>query len=185
MERESVTKNIYLDELMDPRTYFFRPDHGRSLLKMKMVKCVQLFRDKVGKPVYLNNWWLYYIENRDKKSIAEIVKHIETAVDKKGRPIFRKYSGFRPQNCPIGAKGSEHKKGGAGDLHVDGMTGAEMFKIVEDNAAEFYAIGLRRLEDPKDTPNWLHMDVSESNHTIGFIRVIDPKKHIRDIKVEA
>lgn len=185
MDRIQITKNINLDELIDPRTYFFMPDNGRSLIKMKVVKCIQLFRDKVKKPVYLNTWWSYYIANRETKTLEEIIKHIETAKDKKGRPIFRLWSGYRSPKCTIGAKASKHKKGEAGDLHVDGMTGAEMFKVVEDNAAEFYAMGVRRLEDAKDTPTWLHMDISESNHTPGYIRVIDPDEHIRDIKAVA
>lgn len=181
MDRIQITANIYLDELIDPRTYFFRSDNGRALIKMKLIKCIQLFRSKVKKPVYLNNWWPYYMDNRKTKSLEKIIRHIETATDKKGRPLFRKWSGYRSPKCTIGAKESEHRKGGAGDLHVDGMTGEEMFKVVEDNAPEFYAMGLRRLEDYKDTASWIHMDVSESNHTPGFIRVVDPKKFIRNI----
>lgn len=176
MDRIQLTTNVYLDELIDPRTYFFMPDNGRSLIKMKVVKCIQLFRNKVGKPVRLNTWWKYYIDNRATKSLEEIIQHLENPENK-----FRIWCGYRSPACKIGAKASKHRFGEAGDLHVDGMTGAQMFKLVEDNAAEFYAMGVRRLEDPKYTKTWLHMDISESNHTTGFIRVVDPKKFIRNI----
>jgi hypothetical protein len=175
-QRIKLSNNFFLDEFVDPFTYFKTPDNGRSLVNKMMINAAQLFRDIVGVSCSINNWWSYYVENRNKKTIDQIIKDIESS------NTISKWSGIRTDRCTIGGTLSAHRnfKEGAIDIRATGMNGKSMFEVVEKNAKKFYEVGVRRLEDFKDTPTWLHMDGREHS-TKNAIRVVDPKKFIKNI----
>ena len=176
-QRIPVTSNFYLDELVDPYTYFSDYDHGRGRLDDDAVNCVQLMRDLYGKPITINNWWDAYVEMyMDSFHVLEIIERIENS------DSMRKWSGFRTEHCPIGAKRSAHKFGKAFDIRGDQN---DYFDIIEANTRKFYKTGLKRIENPKITNGWLHLDTIERNHKVGFIRVINLRTHAFDIEVRA
>lgn len=174
-QRIRVTKNFYLDELVDPYTYFSDDDHGRGRLDDDAINCLQLLRDLCGHSLTVNNWWKTYVQmymNGD--DISSIIRNIENS------RTLRKYSGFRPEHCKIGSKRSAHKIGKAFDIKGDE---SELFGVVEGNARKFYETGLKRLENPKLTRGWLHIDTEPRNHTPNKIRVINLRTHAFDIKI--
>ncbi len=174
MKRIRVSQNIYLDELVDVVTYTSEPDNGLSKINPILVDVLQLFRSITNKPIIINNWWKYWLEKKEYLTPKQFYNWVD---NKSG--IYQS-SGYRAPFCKIGAKKSVHRTGGAGDLKGNQN---EMYKIVEDNALLFYNTGLRRIEDPKITNGWLHMDVSELNHVPGKIRIVDRTKHVNDIEV--
>ena len=174
MNRIPVSKNFYLDELVDVITYITEPDHGLSKLDPCLVDCVQLLRVLHGKPITINNWWSHCQKMKD----AVTPENFYNWVDE-NRGIYQS-SGFRAEWCKIGAKKSIHKIGGAGDPKGNQNI---FYRIVVDNAKLFYNMGLRRLEDPNITNGWLHMDTSERNHTEGRIRVVGRTSHVKDIYI--
>ena len=178
MQRIIVSKNYYLDELVDVITYMTEPDHGLSKLDPCMIDCVQLLRALHGKPITINNWWSHWIENINSTNMMSVTAFY-TWVDNQGG-IYQS-SGFRAEWCKIGAKKSIHKIGGAGDPKGNQNM---FYRIVVENAKLFYNMGLRRLEDPNITNGWLHMDTSERNHTKGRIRVIGRTTHVKDIYID-
>lgn len=173
MERIKLTENFFLDEFVDPVTFFTEPDNGRSKINMKVVKCVQLLRTKKGSSININGWWKHLPQ--DLLVFDPIA--FEDLMEKKGVPIW---SGYRSSRCTIGAPKSAHKISKAVDPKGDEK---ELFKIVCDNSKEFYTLGLRRLEDIEITNGWLHMDIESRNCTPNLIRVIDKVKHVGDINV--
>lgn len=172
MERIKVSANYYLDEFIDPHTYFNTKDNGKSLLDPNLIECVQLLRTKHGSPISINNWWGYYVSHKDNKTINQIISEIENS-------NFSKWSGYRSPRCTIGAPASAHKLGKGGDPKGNQD---DLFKIVKDNAKEFYKLGLRRLESPKITKGWLHMDTHDRNCLPGYINVVDLKSIVERIK---
>lgn len=172
MERISVSNNFFLDEFVDPFTFFTDADHGLTKLDPKLIECVQLLREKANHSININNWWGYYVSNKGKLSNSQIISNIESG-------NYSKWSGFRSVKCPIGAKASAHKLGKGADPKGDQKA---LFKIVKDNAKEFYDLGLRRLEDPKITKGWLHMDTNDRNCLPGYINVVDLKSVVERIK---
>lgn len=175
MNRIPVSKNFYLDELVDVITYMTEPDHGLSKLDPCMIDCVQLLRALHGKSITINNWWSHWQKMKD----AVTPENFYNWVDE-NRGIYQS-SGFRAEWCKIGAKKSIHKIGGAGDPKGNQNI---FYRIVVDNAKLFYNMGLRRLEDPNITSGWLHMDTSERNHTKGRIRVVGRTSHVKDIYID-
>jgi hypothetical protein len=148
MHRIKVTENFFLDEFVDNITYNSDADKGLSKLDPKLFAIAQFIRTKTGKTVIINNWI--------------------------GGGRFRE-SGLRRADTKTGQPLSMHKSGKAIDVKQLGMTGKAWRKFVEDNAKELYDLGVRRIEDEKLTPTWLHIDLRP--HTLGrFIRVVDLTK---------
>jgi hypothetical protein len=176
MERIKISPNWHVDELVDPQTYLTNPQAAMAYAN-KVVPMAQLFRNIVGKSCTINNWWATYVNLKAQgKSDDFIIRAIES------NDNLKKWSGLRTDRCKIGSARSAHKNEGAIDIRAAGMNGRAMFAVMEANARAFFDIGVRRAEDPKDTPSWLHMD-RRAHETPNAIRVIDPTKFIRNILV--
>ena len=172
-QRIKVSKYFYLDEFIDPHTYVNHPDNGLSLIDKRLFKIADLLRELKGTPGIINTWWNYYIGKINNNDINTVIFNIE-----KNNSI-RKWSGYRSSRCLIGAKNSAHKQGKAFDMVGSGK---ELFKIIENNAERFYKLGVRRLEDPKITSTWLHLDTLERNTEPNSIRVVDKTKATKIIR---
>jgi len=171
--RVQVTPNFYLDEFIDPYTYFNRADHGRSLMDERIFPIAQQLRDYKGESISINNWWNKYKEMEGSYPLGDIISFIENS-------NLHKWSGFRSSRCTIGSSQSAHKLGKAIDPKGNQF---ELYNIVKDNANVFYAMGLRRLEDPNITNGWLHIDTLERNTQPNKIRIVGLTSHVGDINV--
>lgn len=171
-DRVLVNSNFYLDEFVDPYTYFKEPDKGMSLIDERIFDLAQSLRYAYNKPIRINNWWWFYSKYKNELSVDTIIDKIERNNYQEGR-VISKWSGLRTSRCTIGGKLSAHRKGKAIDPKGNEI---EMFKIVRNNPEVFYNLGLRRLEDIRITAGWLHMDTMERNTKPKSIRVVDLKK---------
>jgi uncharacterized protein YcbK (DUF882 family) len=68
----------------------------------------------------------------------------------------RQYCGWRPNDCPIGAKASYHKTGKAIDLHPQGMSAEDARTIIRKAVSEGLLPDLGGVELGV---NWLHADI--------------------------
>lgn len=177
MKRIKVNSNFYLDEFIDPYTYFNEEDNGLSLVDERLFDVAQLLRYHYMAPVYINNWWPFYLENKDKHSIDWIILKIEASIE------INKWSGIRTSRCNIGSKLSAHKIQADGKGMAIDPKGNELdfYKIVKELAEIFYSLGVRRLESIKYTPGWLHLDLLERNTIPNSIRVVTPTKFSHNI----
>lgn len=166
IQRIPVSPNFNLDEFVDPVTYFTEPDHGLSKIDPALIDLAQLLRDLYGEAVYINRWWDHLPTDLIVFDPVAFLRLMET----KKVPIW---SGLRTFLCSIGAPKSAHKLGKAIDPKGDQK---KFMRIVRDNVVQFYALGLRRLEDISITPGWLHMDTHTANCKPNSIRVIDKTK---------
>lgn len=171
MNRIKVTNNFYLDEFIDPRTYFNCDNNGLNKIDHRLFKVAQLIRDIIGRPLRINNWWHLYIKYKNNKSLDWIINYIE-------KSDYSKWSGYRPPSCPIGAKYSAHKKGLAIDTKGDEYA---LKNIIYSYAEDFYNIGVRRIEDPNITHGWLHIDLEKRNSRLNTIRIINITKEVGSI----
>lgn len=160
-ERIKVSDHFYLDEIFNKNICDTYGIKALELIHPNYLQSIDLLRQKVGKPCYINNW-------------------IHGG-------IFDD-CGFRETSCKEGAKLSAHKPinfhnkklvGMAADVHSVKMSGNDLYKVLVANAKEFYEIGIRRVESPKVATGWLHMDFKEhgikntiqviyGNHNIKF-----------------
>ncbi|AXP79189.1 hypothetical protein CJ739_89 [Mariniflexile rhizosphaerae] len=180
MERIKVNSNFYLDEFVDPYTYFNNNDNGLSLVDERLFQVAQLLRFHYMSPVYINNWWKLYLKYKDTRSIPHIIQIIERENEKDNVNIW---SGIRTSRCNIGSKLSAHKIQADGKGMAIDPKGNELifFLIVKNNAEVFYHLGVRRLEDISITPGWLHIDLLERNTKPNSIRVVDRTKSTKTL----
>jgi len=176
-KRIKVSRNFYLDEFIDPHTYFSNDDHGLSLIDDRLFEIAQHLRVLYGKPISINNWWSYFQEHKNTAPIDELIEKIEN------NNSLNKWSGTRTNRTTIGAKASAHrilKKRKCQAIDPKGYE-KQLFKIVKHHAEAFYKLGLRRLEDISITKGWLHMDTLERNTKPNSIRVVDRSKSTETI----
>jgi hypothetical protein len=166
MNRIKLNTNLFLDELVDPVTYFTEPDNGLNKIDPQLIDIFQLLRDKYGSSININGWWKHLPVDL---VVFDPVAFLELMQSKKV-PVW---SGYRSDLCKIGAKRSAHKLGKAIDPKGDEK---KFMQIVRDNAQQFYDLGLRRLEDIKITKGWLHMDTLDQNTKPNSLRIVDLKK---------
>jgi hypothetical protein len=166
-KRIRVSRHFYLDELVDPYTYFTEKDHGLSRLDQNLINSLQLLRDLNGRPVYVNNWWNYL----DKHTGS----HLEFLNYCNDNDAIHCWSGYRSPKCKIGSTKSAHRKGRAADPKDN------YHELIEKHAKLFYLAGIRRMEDPRITDGWTHIDTEPRNGKLNSIRVIDLTSHVRDI----
>ena len=103
------------------------------------------------------------------------------------------YRGFRPADCKIGAKFSQHRMGAAIDIVVparpakmlDGkvirpglqlMHPTEVYHFLLDHRSVFVPMGLTTIENPMFTPTWNHLDIRARTlqHPDGDYLVVNP-----------
>ena len=137
INRIPVSKNFFLDEYFQKDMYLAAKNASELLEQIdpKLFKSDQKLRDIFG-PATINNWW--------------------TGGN-------RQYSGFRPKNCPIGAKGSDHKKGKASDKLFKNATAQEVRKYIRLNYKE---LEITKIEDDI---SWVHTSVAETGETYLII----------------
>jgi len=179
MERIKLSHNFYLDEVIDPVTYFTEFDNGQSKIDLSLITIVQVLRAKYGKPLPINNWWKYAVDNNinHNSSNAELIAFSDWIDDNR---YIHQWSGYRSERCQIGASKSTHKLGQSLDPKGNQK---ELFNIIRKDPKLFYDLGLRQIEDIKITKGWLHISTSLRNFNEGRIRVIGRYKHAFDLVV--
>lgn len=177
-KRIRVSRNFYLDEFVDPYTYFNKSDHGLSMVDPRLFKIAQLIRNLYGSGIRINSWWWYYEKYKLEYSVKKIIYNIEHS------KTISRWSGIRTNRTKIGAGRSAHRLMHTGKgLGMDIKGNSKVFfKIVKKHAKRFYDLGLRRLEDISITPSWLHMDLLKRNTKPNSIRVVDRTKSTETIR---
>lgn len=116
-------------ELVDPMTYQNMLDDCLSLFNPDALYALDDLREFFGRPIVVNNWH--------------------------GGGSF-KFRGYRPPNCPIGAKKSQHKQGNAFDCTVKGYTAEEARQKILKHQDNPLLQKIMRLEGGV---SWLHFDL--------------------------
>jgi|TARA_R110002020_G_scaffold113252_4_gene260557 hypothetical protein len=130
-----LTANFTLQEFIDPNTYAKYGDSSIWFIDPRIVNLAQFTRERLGKPCTINNW-----SNGGQYS----------------------YSGFRPPECTIGAKLSQHRFGRGIDLKVSGMTADEVREDIITNFDVYKKVGLTTIEDGAYAPTWCHIDIRDT-----------------------
>lgn len=133
-----ISKHFIVEELV-PES-FFKKYQGRSrwFIQPQLLSLIDFFRERFSVPVLINDW-------------------------KFGGDF--QYSGFRPSDCAIGAKYSQHKLGAAADMKFEGMLVQEVYHDIMNNQELYQEAGLRAVESISYTTagnawgGWIHADV--------------------------
>ena len=138
-------KHFKLAELVDPYFLTMPEDEVWAMIDDNALRAIDAMRDKFG-PLRIN-----------------------------GRGYTE--SGLRRSNTKTGAKMSQHKMGKAFDLKPlqKGVTVRMMYDWIIANQPKAYAMGIRRVEDHRFTPSWLHLDSKDTGKEwVGKIQIVKP-----------
>ena len=130
-----LTANFTLQEFIDPDTYKKYGTSSIWFIDPRIVNLAQFIRERLGKPCTINNW----------TSGGQY-----------------QLSGFRPPECTIGAKLSQHRFGRAIDLKVKDMTADEVREDIISNYDVYKKVGLTTIEDGAYAPTWCHIDIRDT-----------------------
>jgi len=105
----------------------------RRLIDQRLINIMEKIRTDLGKPIFINNWkW-------------------------GGNSMYR---GFRPTSTTVGAQYSQHKFGRAVDFQVKHKSVLQVHRHILNNQRAFMDMGVTRLEDRRDAPTWIHLDLA-------------------------
>lgn len=139
-----ISKHFDLRELVPPAIWQRFGLTARQFLRPELLAVLDLLREKVGRPVVVNNW------------------HTGGSF---------KESGYRVPHTRTGARYSQHKFGAAADVKVAGMSPRDVLAVILSNEAEFVAAGLTTYENPDFTATWLHLDCRWREPMINLVMV--------------
>ena len=124
-----LSPHFFLQEFV-PKEIFDRwGNKSLWFIDSQIVDIAESIRNKVGKPVIINNW-------------------------KDGGTY--NYSGYRPPECNVGVKMSQHRWGRAVDIKVPGIDLLQLYSFIKRNPDKFPEI--TTLENINHTKTWLHAD---------------------------
>ena len=122
-------RHFELYELVDKATYERIGDAAWALFNPNALIALDDLRDFLGVPLTVNNWM-------------------------KGGD--RQYSGYRPPECPIGAKLSQHRLGNAFDALPKDMTAEDARQMILADQDNPLVSLITRLEADV---SWVHFDL--------------------------
>lgn len=125
-----VSKNFHVRELVPFEIYLKYGDSSIWFVDKQMIEIIQAVRERYG-IVTINNKYAGGQYN---------------------------YSGFRPPDCKVGAKLSQHRFYKAYDCKFKNATPKEVYEDILSNQSRWLDKGLTTMEDISKTPTWLHLD---------------------------
>lgn len=139
-----INKYFDIKEVVPKEIYNEYRDYSAKFINPKAVTMLENVREILGVPLICNTW---------------------------ASGGTRNYCGYRQESCPIGAKGSYHRKGMAFDLISKYMTAKEMRdKLEERQDYLIYPIRVEKWTGENEI-SWLHVDLGDTKgNKIYFFR---------------
>jgi len=129
-----VSEHFDIREFVSKATWERNGVDSIKLIDKRLIDLAEFYRKYFGSAVTINNW--------------------HTGGNFQNR-------GFRDFDSNVGGKTSMHRTGQAFDCNIKGYTIADLHKAISKDQNSFYNAGLRRIEDIKDAPTWLHSDLKD------------------------
>ena len=145
------TENFRLYEFIDPTSLMKWGQYAQRLIDPDIINFAIDLRNFLDSGVKINNYALdQNIEYNEETGFYEYDKNLYGL------------RGFRPMDCPIGAKFSYHKLGGALDLEAEDLSSVELFQMIIRLKATRAFKGISRIENierpDKTVRSWNHVD---------------------------
>ncbi len=173
MTRIKVSDNFYLDEFIDPWTYYLYGSKSLRYIAPQTIAFTQRVREILEVPCTINNW-----SNHGKLSAKEFLLQPRwkqnRSFKESGLRVFDKalynkklkargMKGDALIKKVVGGTTSQHKFGRASDIKQNAFTSKDVHDIIEDYRRELMELGLTTLEHHEATRSWVHMDGRTTN----------------------
>ena len=130
-----LTSNLSLEEFVPKSTWLRHGDNAIWFISKDIVLGAQVIRDYFNKSMSINTW------------------HIKGEFQ---------YRGYRPPEYTEGAYESDHRRGIAIDINIDGMLSDEVADAIIEKRDESFP-WITCIEDPTYTKGWTHISTRWTN----------------------
>ena len=135
-----------IQELVSRSVYKKYGEKCWEFIDDKLIITIDSLREFFEKPITINNW--LWNGNLEQRGLRTNIDEIVLSKTNSGKVYV-----------------SQHCLGKAVDFNVKGIESKDVFNIILQNKDKFPYI--RRIEDIKDTPTWVHIDIANtSKHDI-------------------
>lgn len=136
------SKHFKIQELVSKSVYSKYGEKCWEFIDEKLIITIDSLRDFFGKPITINNWlWNGNLQQRGLRTNTDDIVINKT---NSGKTYV-----------------SQHCLGKAVDLNVKGLESEYVYSSILQNKDKFPYI--KRIENIKDTPTWVHIDVANTN----------------------
>ena len=168
MKRVKVSENFYLDEFIDPWTYYLYGSKSIRYIAPQTIAFTQRVREILDTPCAVNTW-----SNHGKMSAEEFLlqprwkqnrSRKESGLRVFDKALYNKKLKARGMKGDalvqkvVGSTTSQHKFGRAADIKQNAFTSKDVHDLIKDYLPELMDMGLSTLEHHEATPTWVHMD---------------------------
>ena len=137
-----VSKYFKIEELVSIKVYKKYGEKSWQFIDPTLIKVIDLIREHFNAPVTINNWlWGGNLEQRGLRTNCDDIVKEKTEAN----TLYV----------------SQHCLGRAVDFNVKGLSSREVYEEILKNKEKFYLIS--RIENIKNTPNWCHVDVANTD----------------------
>ena len=133
------SKYFKIQELVSEAVYKKYGEKSWEFIDYRLIKVLDLLREHFNKPITVNNW--IFGGNLHQRGLRA----------NKDEIVKSKSDYYISQHC----------LGKAVDLNVKGMTAQEVYEEILKNKSKFPLIS--RIENIKNTPTWVHIDVANTD----------------------
>ena len=133
------SKYFKIQELVSKDVYEKYGEKSWEFIDERIIKILDLLREHFDKPITVNNW--IFGGNLHQRGLRA----------NKDEIVKSKSDYYISQHC----------LGKAVDLNVKGMTAQEVYEEILKNKSKFPLIS--RIENIKNTPTWVHIDVANTD----------------------
>lgn len=133
------SKYFKIQELVSKAVYEKYGEKSWEFIDERLIKTLDLLREHFNKPITVNNW--IFGGNLHQRGLRA----------NKDEIVKSKSDYYISQHC----------LGKAVDLNVKGMTAQEVYEEILKNKSKFPLIS--RIENIKNTPTWVHIDVANTD----------------------
>ena len=133
------SKYFKIQELVSKAVYEKYGEKSWEFIDERIIKILDLLREHFDKPITVNNW--IFGGNLHQRGLRA----------NKDEIVKSKSDYYISQHC----------LGKAVDLNVKGMTAQEVYEEILKNKSKFPLIS--RIENIKNTPTWVHIDVANTD----------------------
>jgi len=108
MKREQLTENFFLDEFFPYDLWKQGKEHCLKFMEWGVIENAELFREILGKPIFINTWFPLLKKEMEKEGLTAIPENPILWLQKKGlKPLYE--SGVRMPTTKTGRSFSKHK----------------------------------------------------------------------------
>ena len=130
-----ISTHFRIEELVPKELFVKFGERSLWFIDQRIIDIAEVVRQRFDRPVMINNW------------------HSGGSLNNRG---------YRMPDCAIGGTLSQHKRGCAADVNVEGIEVVDVYNDLLKNFDLYKKVGLTTVEDIAIATGWCHLDCRQT-----------------------